>query len=42
VYKFAIFMVTASMFGGPRPIYGVDYMTEEYGQGVYFPTWVAT
>jgi hypothetical protein len=30
-----------SALGGPRPLYGDSYMIGEYGQGVYFPTWVA-
>jgi hypothetical protein len=34
-------MVVTSTLGGQRPLYGSVYTVGEYGQGVYFPTWVA-
>nr|XP_051177523.1 uncharacterized protein LOC127292205 [Lolium perenne] len=41
VYGLAPFMVVASAIGGPRPLYGGVYTVGEFGQGVYYPTWVA-
>jgi hypothetical protein len=41
VYGFDLFMVVASMIGGPRSLYGVVNMFRGYGEGVYYPTWVA-
>jgi hypothetical protein len=35
-------MIAASTLEEPRPIYGVVYTVREYGQGVYFPTWLAS
>ncbi|XP_051214313.1 probable aquaporin TIP4-1 [Lolium perenne] len=34
-------MVTSSTDGEPRPIYGDLYTVEGYGEGYFFPTWVA-
>jgi hypothetical protein len=41
MYMYAPFMVTASTLREPRPVYGGVYTIGEYGQGVYYPTWVA-
>jgi hypothetical protein len=41
MYGYASFMVTASALGGLRPLYGGIYTIEEFGQGIYYPTWVA-
>jgi uncharacterized membrane protein len=41
MYGYALFMIFAAAFGGPIPLYGGIYTIEEYGQGVYYPTWVA-
>jgi hypothetical protein len=34
-------MVATSAIGGPRPLYGDVYTIGEFGQAVYYPTWVA-
>jgi hypothetical protein len=41
MYGFAPFMVATSTIGEPRPFYGGVYTVGEYGQGVYFLTWMA-
>jgi hypothetical protein len=40
-YGFPPFMVATQTFEELRPLYGGVYTVGEYGQGVYFPTWVA-
>jgi hypothetical protein len=34
-------MFIVAAFGGPRPLYGGVYTVREYGQKVYYPTWLA-
>jgi hypothetical protein len=40
-YKYSPFMVLSSKGGGPRPLYGGLYMIGGYGEGYFFPTWMA-
>jgi hypothetical protein len=41
MYHYAPFMVTSSMAREQRPIYGGLYTIGGYGEGYFFPTWVA-
>jgi hypothetical protein len=41
MYWYAPFVVASSAYGEPRPIYGGLYMIRGYGEGYFFPTWVA-
>jgi hypothetical protein len=42
LYGFAPLIVATSMIGGSQPLYEGVYTVEEYSQGVYFSTWMAT
>jgi hypothetical protein len=41
MYKYSSFVVTSSEDAASRPIYGGLYMVGGYGEGYFFPTWVA-
>ncbi|XP_051186755.1 uncharacterized protein [Lolium perenne] len=41
MYKYSPFMVTSSESGEPRPIYEGLYTVGGYGEGYFFPAWVA-
>jgi hypothetical protein len=41
MYRYSPFMVTSSAGGESRPIYGGLYTVGGYGEGYFFPTWVA-
>jgi hypothetical protein len=41
MYRYAPFMVTSSTAGEQRPIYRDLYTIGGYGEGYFFPTWVA-
>ncbi|XP_051179109.1 uncharacterized protein [Lolium perenne] len=41
VHGFTPFMVVSSAFGAQRPIYGGVCTVGNYGEGLYYPTWVA-
>nr|XP_051206417.1 uncharacterized protein LOC127321418 [Lolium perenne] len=41
MYRYSPFVVTSSADGEPRPIYGGLYTVGGYGEGYFFPTWVA-
>jgi hypothetical protein len=41
MYSYASFVVTSSAAGEQRPVYGGLYTTGGYGEGYFFPTWVA-
>ena len=41
MYGDASFMVLSTMIGESRHIYGGVYTIEGYGEGYFYPTWVA-
>nr|XP_051222973.1 allergen Asp f 7 homolog [Lolium perenne] len=41
MYRYSPFVVTSSASGEPRPVYGGLYTVGGYGEGYFFPTWVA-
>jgi hypothetical protein len=41
MYWYTPFMVTSAAGGASRPIYGDLYTIGGYGEGYFFPTWVA-
>ncbi|XP_051208138.1 uncharacterized protein [Lolium perenne] len=41
MYMYSPFVVTSSASGEPRPVYGGLYTVGGYGEGYFFPTWVA-
>jgi hypothetical protein len=41
MYRYSPFVVTSSADGASRSIYGGLYTVEDYGEGYFFPTWVA-
>jgi hypothetical protein len=42
MYQYSPFVVTFSAGGESRPVYGDLYTVEDYNEGYFFPTWVAT
>jgi hypothetical protein len=41
MYRYAPFMVTSLAAREQRSVYGGLYTIEGYGEGYFFPTWVA-
>jgi hypothetical protein len=41
MHSYSLFMVCSTEGGEPRPVYGGLYTVGGYGEGYFYPTWVA-